>query len=179
MSNGETAIALEVIFDEYKLRRLPRRERFDRVKEILKNQRDESIRWDAVWLAGEIMDEDEKVLSAEDPTIADEIADLMVWILQNDDNGVVKHEAAFQIAVRGMRAKIPDLMHAAERDESELVRHEATEGLGLIRAHEAKEMLRKMALEDPSASVRETAVFVLKRLARLEGRGDYKVEAIL
>jgi hypothetical protein len=34
-------------------------------------------------------------------------------------------------------------------------------------------------LEDPSDVVRETSVFVLKRLDRLTKKGDYKVEAIL
>jgi len=34
-------------------------------------------------------------------------------------------------------------------------------------------------LDDPSDAVKETAVFVLKRLDRLTNRGGYKVEAIL
>jgi HEAT repeat protein len=77
-----------------------------------------------------------------------------------------------------MRDKIPDLINSAVNDKSELVRHEAIEALGLMRAHECKEALRKMQ-EDSSGAVRETAVFVLKRLDRLTNRGDYKVEAIL
>jgi HEAT repeat protein len=102
----------------------------------------------------------------------------LVWVLRNDDNGIVKHEAAFQIGVRNMRAKIPYLLNSGLNDKSELVRHEATEALGLVQAHECKETLRKM-LDDPSEAVRETAFFVLKKLDRLTNSGDYKVEAIL
>ena len=132
---------MEIIFDEYDMRKLPPRMRLDKITQILRNERDESIRWDSVWLAGEITE----VIDKDDPIFA-EIADLMVWVLLNDDNGIV--------------------------------RHEAIEALGLIRAHDCKETLRKM-LEDPSDVVRETAVFVLKRLDRLTNRGDYKGEAIL
>lgn len=167
---------MDVIFDEYDMRKLPPRKRLDKIMQVLKNERDESIRWDCIWLAGEITEE---LINRDDDPIFDEIADLMVWVLWNDDNGIVKHEAAFQIAVRNMRAKIPELMNSAQNDKSELVRHEATEGLGLIRAQESKEMLQKMAWQDPSPAVRETAVFVLKRLDRLKNSGDYKVESIL
>jgi len=164
---------MEIIFDEYDMRKLPPRERLDKITYILRNERDESIRWDSVWLAGEITE----VIDTSD-TIFDEIADLMVWVLLNDDNGIVKHEAAFQIGVRNMRAKIPYLVNSALNDKNELVRHEAIEALGLMRAHECKEDLRKM-LDDPSDAVKETAVFVLKRLDRLTNRRGYKVEAIL
>jgi HEAT repeat protein len=162
-----------IIFDEYETRRMPLRERLDKVSQILRNEKDESIRWDAVWLAGEITEAVEK----EDPILS-EIADLMVWVLRNDDNGIVKHEAAFQIGVRNMRTKIPDLLYSAMNDKSEIARHESIEALGLMRAHEAAEKLEEMTTS-PSDAVRETAIFVLKRLARLKNRGEYKVENIL
>jgi len=152
---------------------MPLRERLDKVTQILRNEKDESIRWDAVWLAGEITEAVEK----EDPILS-EIADLMVWVLRNDDNGIVKHEAAFQIGVRNMRTKIPDLLYSAMNDKSEIARHESIEALGLMRAHEAAEKLEEMTTS-PSDAVRETAIFVLKRLARLKNRGEYKVENIL
>lgn len=164
---------MEFIFDEYEMRKLSPRERLDKINQIFRNERDESIRWDAVWLAGEITEEIDK----DDPIFA-EIADLMVWILLNDDNGIVKHEAAFQIGLRNMKSKIPNLIDSAINDKKELVRHEAIEALGLMRAHESKIELRKM-LEDPSDAVRETAVFVLKRLDRLKNKGDYQGEMII
>ena len=162
---------MELIFDEYQVRRLPPRERLDKIKQILRSEKDESIRWDGVWLAGEITDG----MDTKDPMFA-EVADLLAWVLHNDPNTIVKHEAAFQIGARNMRNKIPDLVNAALYDESELVRHESIEGLGLIRDQGCNEALRSM-LEDPSETVRETAAFVLKRLARV--RGDYKVENIV
>jgi HEAT repeat protein len=164
---------MEIIFDEYDMRKLLPRERLDKIKQILRNETDESIRWDSIWLAGEITES----VNINDP-ILDEIADLMVWVLINDNNGIVKHEAAFQIGVRNMKDKIPNLINSAQNDKSELVRHEAIEALGLMRAHESREVLIKM-LDDPSDPVRETAVFVLKRLDRLTNRGDYKVETIV
>lgn len=166
---------MEFVFDEYNMRNLPPGQRFDKVKQVLKsgNERDESIRWDCIWLAGEITE----AVGKDDP-ICTEIADLMVWVLNNDENGIVRHEAAFQIGLHNMRAKIPDLVNSILNDKSDLVKHEAIEALGLLRDHGSKETLIKM-LEDKSAVVSETAAFVLKRLERLKDRGEYKGEAIL
>ena len=119
---------MELIFDEYQVRRLPPAERLDKIKQILRSEKDESIRWDGVWLAGEITDG----MDTEDPMFA-EVADLLAWVLANDVNGIVKHEASFQIAARNMRKKIPNLIHSAIYDGSEITRHESIEALGLIR----------------------------------------------
>ena len=166
---------MEFVFDEYNMRNLPPRQRLDKVIQVLKNgnERDESIRWDCVWLAAEITD-----AVGKDDTIYTEIADLMVWVLNNDDNGIVRHEAAFQIGLHNMRAKIPELVNSILNDKSDLVKHEAIEALGLLRDHGSKETLRKM-LEDKGDAVSETEAFVLKRLERLKDRGEYKGEAIL
>lgn len=160
---------MDVISDEFDTRKLPPRQRLDKITQVLKNERDESIRWESIWLVGEITEE---LINTDNDPIFDEIADLLVWVLQNDDNGIVKHEAAFQIGLRNMRAKIPYLVNSALNDKSELVRHEATEALGFMRAHECKEMLRKMS-EDPSEAIRETAVLMLKRLDRRIYSGEY------
>jgi len=150
------------ILDEQNLRQLPMQERLDKCTSILKTSKDESLRWDAVWIAGEIA---ETVLN--DDPIFQKVADFMVWVLQNDNNGVVKHEACYQIAARNMRNKIPDLVQTALYDKSTIAKHEAIESLGLMRAFESQELISK-AMDDPIFDVRETAAFVLKRLARLE-----------
>lgn len=151
-----------LILDEGNLRNLAPRERLAKCWEIVKKETDESLRWDAVWLAGEIAE----INGSGDPLFA-EVANLMAWVLKNDTNGVVKHEACYQIAARNMRDKIPDLIDVSLKDSSVIARHEAIESLGLMRAFDTTEMLSK-ATEDPNPDVKETALFVLKRLKRLE-----------
>lgn len=149
------------VIDENLVREMPLDKRLEYCEPIIKKERDESKRWDAVWLAGEIAE----IAGPEEP-IFDKVADIMVWILENDDNGVVKHEACFQIAARNMRKKIPNLINSAFHDQSALVKHEAIESLGLMRAFEVEEEIKK-ALADPNPDVSETVRFVLKRLERL------------
>lgn len=161
------------IFDENELRKLPDSERFAKCEYILKNNTDESKRWDAVWLVGELAEG-----SSEGELMFNKVADLIEWVLKNDNNGVVKHEASFQIAARNMRQKIPVLMDVALNDQSMLSKHEALESLGLMRAFEVEDLI-KNALNDPSSDVRETAAFVLKRLKRLRLHGKYKPCEIL
>jgi HEAT repeat protein len=159
-----------VIFDEYEMRKLPPQQRLDAIKQLLKDkQDDESTRWDCVWLAGEIADE-----VPDNESIQKQIADLMAWVLQNDDNGIVKHEAAFQIGLRNFRERIPELVRVAIFDESGIAKHEAIEALGLMRAHECTEVIKKIAMNDPNPDAKETARFVLKRLDRLKNSGEYK-----
>lgn len=161
------------LFDENNMRELPDNERFRICDEILKNDEDESKRWDAVWLVGEL---------AEDPKdenqLRNDVADLLEWVLRNDTNGVVKHEASFQIAARNLRQKINVLVDVSLYDKSILSKHEAIEALGLMRAFEVEDQIKKM-LDDPSIDVRETAGFVLKRFERLHESGEYRPSEIL
>ena len=161
------------LIDENNVREMSNSERYAYCENALKNDPDESKRWDAVWLVGEMIEERE--LNKE---MKQKIADLLEWTLRNDDNGVVKHEASFQIAARNLRGKIPVLLDVALNDESILSKHEAIEALGLMRAFEVKDLIGK-SLNDSSKDVRETAQFVLKRFARLEGLGEYKPLDIL
>ena len=161
------------IYDENKLRELPVDERLSMCERIIKNDIDESKRWDAIWLVGEMAEKRD----AEDPIFV-KAADLMEWTLKNDDNGVVKHEACYQIAGRNMRSKIPVLVESALNDKSILTKHEAIESLGLMRAFEAVDLIRDAEV-DPSIDVRETARFVIKRLQRLQNQGEYKPADIL
>lgn len=166
------AMALR-IFDDNSIRDLPIAERLEQCEKIIKMENDESKRWDAVWLAGEIAENK----TDRDPEF-NKVADLMAWILENDDNNVVKHEACYQIAARNMRKKIPDLIKSALTDKSGLTKHEALESLGLMRATEAVDLIRE-AMNDPNDDVRQTAVFVIKRLKRMQDAGDYEPSKII
>ena len=108
----------------------------------------------------------------------DRAGDLLVWTLENDDSGVVKHEACYQIVACNMREKIPDLLNSALNDESSLARHEAIECLGGIEAFEVKDDLKK-ALKDPVSYVAETAAFAIRRLERMKNRkGQFQLSEI-
>jgi HEAT repeat protein len=114
-----------------------------------------------------------------DTPLFDEVADLMAWVLKNDKNGVVKHEACYQIAARNMRKKIPNLVETALNDKSVIAKHEAIESLGLMRAFDSREIISK-SLDDPNPEVRETAAFVMKRLERLHKiKGTYVPSQVL
>ena len=161
------------LIDENKIRSLPDEERFSTCEYILKNENDESRRWDAVWLIGELAEN-----RNEGNPMFDKVAEIMGWVVKNDNNGVVKHEACYQIAARDMRKMIPILVDAALNDSSMLTKHEALESLGLMRAFEVEDLIRK-ATEDPSVDVRETAEFILKRFDRMKSEGKYKPTNIL
>jgi len=157
-------MAKQLALDEKNIRSLPIPERIERLEHIFKNSGDESERWDAVWLTGEIIADVES-----NGAIFKKIADLFAWVLRYDENIVVRHEVCYQIAGRDMREKIPDLVWSALNDPSDLVRHEATECLGIIHADDEIETIQK-ATNDPSKNVRDTAYFVLKRMNRTKGK---------
>ena len=150
--------------DVYQLRDLPSKQRFEACKEILENEKDESLRWDAVWLAGETAQANSK-----NKKLFDKVSDLMAWVLENDDNSVVKHEACYQIAMRKMEDKIPDLVNSALYDESPLVKHEAIEALGLLDAFSSKELVSK-SLSSTNPDIKQTADFVVRRLERIKNK---------
>ena len=161
------------ILDEDNLRDLTPELRLERLEEILKHSDDPSRRWDAVWLVGE-------VAKKEGPgQIFDKAGDLLVWSLNNDASGVVKHEVCYQIVACNMREKIPDLLYCALNDKSSLARHEALECLGGIEAFEVKEGIKE-ALKDPVSYVVETAEFAINRLERMKNReGQFGLSEII
>ena len=151
---------MDEIFDDLNIRKLSSQERFDKLSYLLKNSDDESLRTDSVWLLSEMRD----FVKVSDP-LYEKIADMLVWVLQNDKNGVVRHEAAYEIGRQNMINKIPDLLRAAVYDDDVLVRHESIEGLGLMKTYEFEEKIQ-VSLKDPAKEVRATAMFVLKRIGR-------------
>lgn len=152
------------------IKNLPLEERFLRLEEIFKTSNDESERWDAVWLAGEIPVE----VGLKGP-LFEKTTDLFAWVLKNDDNDVVRHEVCYQIAARNMRRIIPELAHAANYDPSPLVRHEATECLMIIRATDQMEAMKR-SCQDENESVRNTAELVLKRMKRYKSKFNAESE---
>jgi hypothetical protein len=158
-------------FDK-KIKELPLDERFQKLEEIFKTSDDESERWDAVWIAGEIPVE----VNLKGP-LFEKMIDLFAWVLKNDSNDVVRHEVCYQIAARNMRRIIPDLAHAANYDVSPLVRHEATECLMIIRATDQMDAIEK-SLHDKNESVRNTARLVLKRMQRYKSKFNAESDGI-
>ncbi len=96
------------LIDENKIRELPDEERFSTCEYILKNENDESKRWDAVWLIGELAEN-----KNEGESMFDRVAEIIGGVVKNDNNVIVKHEACYQIAARNMRKIIPILVDAA------------------------------------------------------------------
>jgi len=157
-------MAQSMALDEENIRALPLQERIHTLEYIFKNSEDESKRWDAVWLLGEVAEE-----LADNNPLLQKVEDLCAYVLRYDDNSIVRHEVCYQIAGRDMQSKIPDLVWSALNDPSDLVRHEATECLGIIHADKEIETVKK-ATKDPSKNVRDTAEFVLKRMKRTAGK---------
>jgi len=169
-------VAMEFVFDEYNMRDLSPSKRFAKIMEVMGdvNEMDESKRWDCVWLLGETYEDD---ITNE---FKRKIEELMVTILYMDNNAIVRHEAAFQIGLHNMRSKIPDLITTIKLDSSDLVKHEALESLGLLRVKDQPSLdVLNWMCHNKSDVVCDTAKFVLKRLERLKGRGEYHGEAIV
>lgn len=152
------------------IKNLPLEERFEKIQEIFKTSKDESERWDAVWLGGEIPVE----VNLKGP-LFEKMTDLFAWVLKHDPNDVVRHEVCYQIAARNMRRIIPDLAYAANYDPSPLVRHEATECLMIIRATDQIDAIQR-SLKDENESVRNTAKLVLKRMERYKSQFNAESE---
>jgi HEAT repeat protein len=162
-----------VILDENNIRNFTPKERLEQCDDILKNEKDPSKRWDAVWITGELARE------MRGSSLYNKAADLLVWTLENDDDGVVKHEVCYQISACNMRNKIPDLVKAGLYNNNPLARHEAIECLGFMEAFEIKDELKR-ALNDPVDYVKETAMCAIKRLERMKNRKNrFSVPEIL
>lgn len=153
---------MEIIdeIDEYDLKQMSPQKRLQSCKNIVENSNDESLRWDAVWIAGEIAEK----AGPKDP-LFDQVADLMAWVLKHDGNGVVKHEACYQISARKMHKLVPNLHQSALYDQNGLVKHEAIEALGLLNALDSQELLLK-SLQSQNEDVKQTAEFAIKRLRK-------------
>jgi len=88
-------------------------------------------------------------------------------VLKNDENELVRHEAAFSLGQMSYSSAIPPLTDATLHDPSMFVRHEAAIALGVVGNKEAKETLIK-ALGDPDTPVVESAVVALSNIEFME-----------
>ena len=88
-------------------------------------------------------------------------------VLKNDENELVRHEAAFSLGQMCYPSAIPPLNDATLNDPSMFVRHEAAIALGVVGSKEAKETLEK-ALSDPDKPVVESAVVALSNIQFME-----------
>lgn len=91
-------------------------------------------------------------------------------VLKDDENELVRHEAAFSLGQMCHSSGIRPLVDATLNDPSMFVRHEAAIALGVIGSTEAEEPLRR-ALEDPDRPVAESAVVALSNIAFMDGMG--------
>ena len=88
-------------------------------------------------------------------------------VLKNDQNELVRHEAAFSLGQMCYSSSIKPLTDATLNDPSMFVRHEAAIALGVVGSNEAKEALEK-ALEDPDRPVVESAIVALSNIQFME-----------
>ncbi len=88
-------------------------------------------------------------------------------VLKNDENELVRHEAAFSLGQMCYSSAIPPLNDATLNDPSMFVRHEAAIALGVVGSKGAKETLEK-ALNDPDKPVVESAIVALSNIQFME-----------
>jgi len=153
-------VVQEIIVDINGVRKLSPEDRFEELTKIFHYSKDESERWDAVWMAGELAEE-----IGLKGSLYDKTGNLLAWVLLNDENCIVRHESAYQIVGRNYHNHISELVESALHDKSPLVRHESCECLSIIQALDTKPHIEKL-LDDPVELVRETARFSIKRMER-------------
>jgi len=88
-------------------------------------------------------------------------------VLKNDENELVRHEAAFSLGQLCYSSAISPLSDATLNDPSMFVRHEAAIALGVVGSKDAQETLEK-ALNDPDKSVAESAIIALSNIQFME-----------
>ena len=88
-------------------------------------------------------------------------------VLKNDENELVRHEAAFSLGQMCYSSAIPPLTDATLNDPSMFVRHEAAIALGVVGSQDAKDALEK-ALNDPDKPVVESAIVALSNIQFME-----------
>lgn len=159
------------LYDEWGLMNLEARTRFeiakkkyfDELEPADEGKGDESVRYDCLLVMQRTVEE----VRDTDPKLFDEIGELFGSMLLTDPSGFVRHEAAFQLGYLDMYKQKDALKKAAIYDNNDIVRHEAVEGLGLLRNDDVG-FFEWVIENDSSAGVKETAVIFVKRASRFE-----------
>lgn len=88
-------------------------------------------------------------------------------VLKDDENELVRHEAAFSLGQMCYSSSIPPLADATLNDPSLFVRHEAAIALGVVGSSDAKKVLQR-ALSDPDKPVVDSAIVALSNIQFME-----------
>ena len=88
-------------------------------------------------------------------------------VLKDDENELVRHEAAFSLGQMCYSSSVSPLADATIHDSSMFVRHEAAIALGVVGSTDAKQAL-EVALDDPDKPVVESAVIALSNIQFME-----------
>jgi HEAT repeat protein len=114
-------------------------------------------------------------------SLEDFVEELVVSVLQNDPNPIVRHEAAFvlgQLYSTGHivgRRSLAALCECAQGDRSVVVRHECAESLGSFRGRKAFVTLQSL-LHDPEPDVVVTSLIALDRFKKTARQHRMKKE---
>ena len=161
---------MEIIFDEYKMRELPRQLRLTELEKTLRFEQNEAKRWPCVFLLGELIEPQYEP----DKSVFQRVADQMEWTLLYDKSPIVAHEGAFQIGLRNFVDKKQTLIDVSlNKEYHEITRHESIEAIGTMRAYECMPMIKALENdENEGPAIRDTARFVRLRLELLIAAGS-------
>jgi len=91
--------------------------------------------------------------------------EFLINVLRQEDNAVLRKEAAFSLGQGGSGKGLQELVYSAGHDASREVRKEAIFGMSQVNREEAVDDLIKMAKEEKDVEVRKEAVFWLGQKA--------------
>lgn len=142
------------------------------IEKIKNGKNSESQRWDCLIIISELYVKLKKNQHKELGTrkikkMISKIESTLKWMIHNEENCVVHHEVAYQVAARNITQLIPDMIDAALHSKSIVSRHEYLECLGVMKAFDELEEVIPIALKDKNPDVRQTAEFAKDRLLSL------------
>lgn len=154
------------------------------VEKITNGKNSESQRWDCLIIISELY---VKLKQNQYPELDEikvqkmltKIESTLKWMIYNEENCVVHHEVAYQVAARNISKLIPDMVNAALESKSTVSRHEYLECLGVMKAFDELEEIIPEALQDENKDVRQTAEFAKDRLLRYANEKNWSALEIV